>query len=141
MFDNIPNNIVICINVNITNQCIYPKMKDKTCHIIDCTNNWKSKQKKLIYNNNRECIENCNNDSLYKYEYNGKCYENCTNGIVYDNNIIKCKWELDKCLLCSNISLKKNLCTKCNNDYYEIENDISNIGEYINCYKNPKDII
>ena len=49
---------------------------------------------------------------------------------------MKCK--LDKCLLCSNVSLKKNLCTKCNYNYYQIENDPSNIGEYINCYNNPE---
>jgi hypothetical protein len=32
----------------------------------------------------------------------------------------------------------KGLCTKCNNNYYEIENDKNNIGEYINCYKDPE---
>jgi len=30
------------------------------------------------------------------------------------------------------------LCTKCNDNYYQIENDLSNIGIYINCYKKPK---
>ena len=34
--------------------------------------------------------------------------------------------------------MNKNLCTKCNNNYYEIENDPSNIEEYINCYKKIK---
>ena len=32
----------------------------------------------------------------------------------------------------------KGLCTKCNIDYFQKENDPLNIGEYINCYKNPK---
>ena len=36
------------------------------------------------------------------------------------------------------VALNKNLCTKCNIDYYRIENDDSNIGEYINCYKEPE---
>ena len=34
--------------------------------------------------------------------------------------------------------LKKGLCTKCNVDYYPIEKDPENIGEYINCYKDPE---
>jgi len=41
-------------------------------------------------------------------------------------------------LLCSKVSFFFGLCTKCNYNYYEIENDISNIGEYINCYNNPE---
>ena len=36
--------------------------------------------------------------------------------------------------LYSNISL----CTKCNTNYYQKENEDSNIGEYINCYKELK---
>ena len=40
-----------------------------------------------------------------------------------------------KCLLCPNVSLNKNLCTKCNTNYCPKEYDPSNIGEYINCYK------
>ena len=36
------------------------------------------------------------------------------------------------------MSLKKNLFAKCNYNYYQIENDPSNIGEYINCYNNPE---
>ena len=135
MFNNIPNNIILCLNEN--NSKIFNEMQLKTCSSIDCTNNWKSKQKKLIYNNN-ECIENCTNNSIYKYEDNGICYDNWTNGFIYEDNIYKCKCELDKCLLCSKVSLKKNLCTKCNHNYYQIENDPSNIGEYINCYKDPE---
>jgi len=136
MFDNTPNNIIICINENNTK--IYSEIKFKACYSIDCTNNWKSKQKKLIYKNNSECIENCINNSLYKYEYNGICYDNCTNGFIDINNTYICKCELDKCLLCSNVSLNKKLCTKCNTNYFPKENDPLNIGEYIDCYNNPE---
>ena len=136
MFDNTPNNIIICINENNTK--IYSEIKLKACYSIDCTNNWKSKQKKLIYKNNSECIENCINNSLYKYEYNGICYDNCTNGFIDINNTYMCKCELDKCLLCSNVSLNKKLCTKCNTNYFPKENDPLNIGEYIDCYNNPE---
>ena len=140
MFYNIIENIVICINENITAVKIFPQIKNKKCHVIDCPLDWKSKQKKII-NNNNECIESCDNISLYQYEYNGRCYNNCTFGFLYDennNSINKCKCELDKCLLCTKISLLKGLCTKCNIDYFPKENDPLNTGEYFNCYKNPK---
>ena len=35
---------------------------------------------KLIINTNK-CINNCENDGIYKYEYNNICYEDCQNGI------------------------------------------------------------
>ena len=94
-------------------------------------------KKKIIYNTN-ECIESCNNSALYKYEYNGKCYENCTYGFLFNDND-KCKCELKKCLTCTNIALKKNLCTKCNINYYPKEKDPLNVGEYINCYNQPQE--
>ena len=45
---------------------------------------------------------------------------------------------MEKCLYCPNVSLTKGLCTTYNYDYYEIENNPFNIGEYINFYKEPK---
>ena len=116
---------------------IVKKLKDKKCPIIDCTNDWKSKQKKII-NATNQCIDNCSISTLYQYEYNGKCYSNCSYGFQYNNTIIinnKCKCELEKCLVCPTIALRFNLCTKCNYNYYPMENDPSNKGEYINCYK------
>ena len=138
MFNKIPENAVICINENITSGKIYNEITNIKCNIIDCTKNWKSKQKKLInVNNINECIESCDTSILYKYEYNGKCYDNCINGFLLDDNnnpLNKCKCELDKCLLCPDVALKNNLCTKCNVNYYPKEDDLSNIGKYINCY-------
>ena len=140
MFYNVPENVVICINQNFSEEIIFPQIYSIKCYVIDCSNDWKSKQKKII-NNNNECIESCDNSTQYKYEYNGKCYENCSNGFLYDNHgnkTNKCKCELDKCLLCQNVALNKSLCTKCNTNYYPKENDLNNLGEYINCYKQPE---
>ena len=137
MFDYVPENVAICINESLTGQKILSKIPNKKCSVIDCTKDWKSKQKKLINNKNNDCIESCANSSQYKYEYNGKCYENCSNGFIYDENnkeTHKCKCELDKCLLCPKEAFNKKLCTKCNTNYYPKENDPFNIDEYINCY-------
>ena len=136
MFYNIPINAIICINENSTKSKIFPQIKNKNCIVIDCTDDWKSKQKKIIINTN-ECIESCDNSFQNQYEYNGKCYENCQKGVLAYNNIKNktCKCELDECLLCPNVALNKRLCTQCNINYYPKENDFNNIGEYINCYK------
>jgi surface protein len=134
IFENVPDNVVICINMEQTK--IISQLSDKRCYTIDCSQDWKSKQKKIIEETGT-CNENCGNDIIYKYEYNGKCYEYCPNGYITDeNNIRKCKCELEKCLLCPSIALQNNLCTKCNEGYYPMENDNLNLGEYINCYKN-----
>ena len=139
MFYGLPANIVICINENLTKSKIVPQIKSKKRYIMDCSDEWKSSQKNIIYYSN-QCIENCFTSTQYLYEYNGKCYDNCTNGFLYDENnqMNKCKCELDKCLLCPTVALRNDLCTKCNNNYYAKENDPLNLGEYINCYKEPE---
>ena len=70
MFSGVSENIVICINT--TQQKILSEIEKKSCYVIDCSNDWKSKQKKLIDNSN-ECFDSC--DSKAQYEYKGKCYE------------------------------------------------------------------
>ena len=97
MFTGVPENVVICINENITQEKILPQIISKNCSVIDCSDDWKSKQKKIISNTN-ECIESCDNS----YEYNGKCVESCPKGLLYDDNnntLNTCKCELDKCLI------------------------------------------
>ena len=101
------------------------------CYTIDCSYDWKSKQKKII-NETKVCIDSCVNNTQYVYESNGRCYKNCLNGIARDNI---CKCELEQCLICSEVALKNGLCNECNKNYYPKENDLLNIGDYINCYK------
>ena len=134
IFNEIPDNIVICYNNNnVENDFILNQLTNKTCYIIDCSENWKSKQKKII-NRKDICVDNCKNDNFYTNEYNGKCYEICDKGYLINNSDNKiCKCELDKCLTCPPVALKNNLCSKCNTNYYPIENDVNNIGDYINC--------
>ena len=140
IFYNVPENVVICIKEINTELKIFPQINNKSCSIIDCSDNWKSKQKKIIADNNK-CVEKCDNPP-YIYEYNGKCYENCRKGFLHDENgnqMNKCKCELDECLLCPKVALEKGLCTKCNTNYYSKENDPLNLGEYIKCYEKPEE--
>ena len=87
IFNNVPDNIVICINDDNIDK-ILTEIKIAKCHIINCLYDWKLVQNK-IDNYTKKCILTCYNN----YEYNGKCYENCTNGYFIDNiyNINRCK--------------------------------------------------
>ena len=61
MFDLVPDNIVVCINENSNK--ILPQIKNKKCYTIDCSDNWKIKQKKIV-NKKGICIDNNNIDIL-----------------------------------------------------------------------------
>ena len=138
VFTDVPDNIVILTNnnINILGNFVIPQLDNINCHTkMNNYNNWKSKQQKIIYINGN-CIDKCSKDSIYQYEYNGKCYDNCTNGFIIDETNEKiCKCELDKCLHFPTVALQLGLCTECNENYYKKENDETNMGEYINCYK------
>ena len=115
MFNNVPTNVVVCINKDAASK-IYGKLGQK-CKEISCSENWKSKQKKVDPKN--KCINNCITNTPYINEYNGKCVDNCPKGYIINNSTHKiCKCQLDKCLTCPKVALEKNLCTKCNIGYY-----------------------
>ena len=63
MLYNVPENIVVCINR--TEGKIYEQIKNKKCLTLDCSNNWKMNQKKII-NATGECIDSCKNHTHYK---------------------------------------------------------------------------
>ena len=132
IFNLVPDNAVICINIEKTENKIFPQLEYRTCITIDCSYDWRTNQKKIKYGT-KECYDNCS--IISQYEYNGKCYENCPDGLIDDNNTNKCKCILEQCFSCSPAALSYNLCTECNYNYYPIENDPLNLVEYFNCYK------
>ena len=133
MFRNVSDNIVVYIDKD-KNYFVNELNKVK-CSKIDSSSNWKLYQLK-VNNTDGNCINNCTGD--VEYEDKGRCYRNCTNGyIIIENNKKICKCELEKCQLCPPVALQKKLCSICNTGYYPKENDPLNIGEYINCYKDP----
>ena len=144
MFNNIPENAIICLkDIKAESKIISQINNGKKCYAIDCIDDSNSKQIKLN-NNDNECNQLCDKSLQYLYEYNGRCYKNCVKGFLYDENnnkMNKCKCELDECLICPKEALDKGLCTKCNTNYYQKENDKLNKGEFIKCYKVQKDII
>ena len=67
----------------------------------------------LMIKEKKKCIDNCQNDDLYKYQYNGECLEECPNNTYYDENENKCKdKDVNKCLLTENdldIKIQNNI--------------------------------
>ena len=82
MFDLTPENLVICLNNN--SQIIMNLIAQKQCSNIDCSNNWRENQTKLIAIENT-CIDQCGGESKYIYEYESRCYEECPSG-THPNN-------------------------------------------------------
>ena len=135
VFEKVPDNIIGCINENNHNLLI--ALRNKNCYGIDCTDDWKLNQKKIV-NKTGICIDINGKNVTFKYEFQGKYYENCNNGNLVSNSIIRsCKCDKEKCLFCPNEPLTDDLCLQCNNGFYPVENNNSSIGAYINCYYNP----
>ena len=139
MFEKVPDNLVICLDENNIRNKILPQIQKLNAFTIDCTNDWKLNQKKMV-NKSGICTDINGNDIIFKYEQKGKYYEDILNGNLINHSTIKnCKCNSIKCLSCPKVALiNQDFCLECNKNYYRIENDISNIEEYINCYKEPK---
>jgi surface protein len=127
-FYNVPNNIVICINeANIKNKLL-PLIKSKKCYNIDCSDNYKLKQKKLVEEIGL-CVDKCDNITQNDLD----CYKN-PKGYYLDVNDTKYK----KCFYtCETCEIKGDYlshnCLTCNSNFTFSINIKNN--NYINCYK------
>ena len=130
IFSSVPENVVVCTILNNTelNEII-----NKYCYSIDCSNNWRDNQKKIIADNNT-CIESCSNNSKYIYEFENKCYEKCPNGTHSNNylcevdesdNIIINVDEVDK--ITNSLEFNKYG----TNDIKDNDNNICDINKYL----------
>ena len=127
-FYNVPNNIVICINeANIKNKLL-PLIKSKKCYNIDCSDNYKLKQKKLVEEIGL-CVDKCDNITQNDLD----CYKN-PKGYYLDMNDTQYK----KCFYtCETCEIKGDYishnCLTCNRNYTFSINIKNN--NYINCYE------
>ena len=129
MFYNVPTYLTICVDTN--NPQIMSQLNTVKCYYIDCSDDWKTN-----FDNIKDNIIDCiNNNCLLNNIITNECFEGCKN-LYFNQN---CKCELEKCLLCTPDSLSHGLCIICNANYYAKENDETNIGEYINCYREFKE--
>ena len=66
----------------------------------------------LLIKEKGKCIDNCENDNIYKYTYNGECLKECPIDTIHDENEFLCKdIDSNKCLLSESkfTSLSDNL--------------------------------
>ena len=78
--DNYNHQCLSCIdnhylnNTNCISNCSYYYYFDDS-HVGHCTEERKCPENKTkLIKEKRECIENCSNDNIYKFEYNNECY-------------------------------------------------------------------
>ena len=159
MFKKVPDNAVVCILENDDKDKIVSQIKGKTCHIIDCSDDWRSKQNVLINNSymcfkdneisefklssscekitDKQLCEKCGNSFLpiennfSNNEETIMCYSEIPKGYYLDKNDSFYKKCYYSCKTCENKgdNITHN-CLKCSNDFpYKIY-----INDYINCY-------
>ena len=95
------NNIVICMN-NQPNQDLTSSLSNGKCGIIDCSENFRENQNKVIADDG-SCISSCQDSSENIYEFLNKCYKECPNGTVANDNFL---CEIPKTEKLSTFSLK-----------------------------------
>jgi surface protein len=97
MFHGVKENIIYCIKDEKEADYIISQISIKKCSINDCSSDWKSKRKKMVYKKNI-CLDSCLEDKTHKYEYDFYCYDKCPVGshsskdniYICENNIFEC---------------------------------------------------
>ena len=77
MFSNFNPNLYVCIN-EVSGASLISKYKDTINK--DCNNTWFENINTKVFREKGICIDNCQNDSYYIYEYNNICYDLCPIG-------------------------------------------------------------
>jgi len=154
IFHKIPENVVICINETKTRNKILNQIINKKCYTIDCTDDWKSKQKKIInsfngcecelnnclacptIDSNKKICTQCNNNFYpieNEYLIDGKyinCYKNLKGYYLDKNDRLykKCYYRCETCEAKGD-NITHN-CLACNTNFsFSI-----NVNNYNNCY-------
>ena len=138
-----------CLKSQSQAQSIINILEEKNS-INDCTDTCFSEKGKLILEKNI-CVDDCSKDDEYIYEYQKRCYNSCNN--YYSYNKKECLDEIpngyylnsptlktinkcpNKCQLCSEESMKYNLCLLCNNEYSPKTNNEEYKNNFIDCIK------
>ena len=128
IFYSTSNNLNVCIN-NESSKQIINEINSKRCIINDCSINI-SNIKKIIYET-KICIEKCQDDDIYKFEFDYNCYNKCPKGThSNDNNAYLCEINVYECFEdYPFLILDYNICTdECNSkDFF---NNICTINNF-----------
>ena len=61
IFNNVPEHVVVCLNLNNSNYNISSELMKKKCFNLDCSENWISSKRKIIDNKINDCQCELNN--------------------------------------------------------------------------------
>ena len=87
ILDNTPQNMVMCFTESEENE-FSQIFSSKKCKLIDCSQNWKSIQKKINAETGN-CMDSCSGEFKYYYQY--KCYKQCPLGTSVKENSFNCE--------------------------------------------------
>ena len=126
-------------NYTFINEIQYNNVCFPTCNFyyyFDRWNDYKCTEEKNcpdIYNKliqeKNKCIDNCEKDDIYKYEFDNKCYKKCPEGTIYNNYLCEIK---NNIITSDTINSKYDESNNIKTDILSIENNI---------YKNKEDSI
>jgi len=85
----VPENITYCFNKESEITQLFENLRAKNCSINDCSNDWITKERKMITEKNM-CVYDCSEDDTYKNEFKNKCYIDCPEGTYLSNENNKC---------------------------------------------------
>jgi len=98
LFYGIKDNIIYCINNESNAQGLIDELRLKKCSVKDCSPDWKNKRKKIIESKSI-CIDICQYDDTYKYEYDFYCYDKCPKGTHSNkDNLYLCEKNINECI-------------------------------------------
>ena len=101
-------NFVVCTYDNKLYSIINNEYK---CATIDCSDNWREKQKKINPYDNNKCVDDCF-ETNYMYNYKSKCIDICPNRTY--NNSFTCEDCHSDCKTCEkSYDLKSTNCKSC----------------------------
>jgi hypothetical protein len=102
-----------------------------------CTQNCVGNYDKLIPEKNK-CIDKCEKDNIYKYEYNKICYIKCPNDTIYNEEMNLC---IQKKIIETTIAVTSILNENTKIDYIKIPTSILNENIIIDYNKIPTSIL
>ena len=159
IFNKVPENVVLCVNISNVRNKIFNQIKNLKCHNIECSDDWFLYQKKIINTTHFECeceLNNCLSCSNLDLDINKKICTNCPNNFyLLDNDTLNynyyknCYTNLKGYYLTNSLFYKKcfytcetcesggnyffHNCIKCNENY---THEILLSNNYKNCYDN-----
>jgi hypothetical protein len=111
IFSGTAANLIIVIKDESITEGLVPELSSLNCIINNSSINFDENNKRIIFDT-RKCIEDCQYNSIYKYEYGYYCYKECPYGSYsLSNNEFICKQKEKECLdQYPFLNLKDNSC-------------------------------